>query len=1392
MGRTGRAGPVTRVLGELCLVGAVLAPLVGAIVAVTGGGGQERRCRTAAGLGWVSTGLAIVAATSVALGGPFAVALDGAYGRPVLGLWADQLTVTLLILVCGVGAMVQSFSVRYLQADRAAPRFFAAANVVVVAMAVVSTSATAAVLVVAWVTAGMGFVAVAGYRPDLPGVRACAWRTLRMFAIGDLALVAALVMIWVRVGNVDMVSAGALRAAAGRLGDLSTVVALLVVAAALTRSAQGPLGRWLPGTVSAPTPVSALLHAGVVNGGGILLVRLGALTGDSALAMVAAFAVAGLTATVATALMTRKADVKGALAFSTMGQMGLMIAACAVGAYLAAVVHLIGHAMYKATLFFGSGSQVPHRGQTPVAPAAAMSTLARTAATGTTAAATVAVIATIPGALAHRGGVALLAFVAATAAAAGWSWWGRRPASARLTALWVTAMLGAGALYGLVLSGLGRWITPALPTAGAGTLSPWWLLALAVTGLAVASLARVPGAQRWLVAVLVDAGAPPLQLPMRNRRPAWCGARAGLPDFVPEGGTLVGEGCGVNSAELLAARARLLVQVEEAARVIAPLWPLSTFIAVNPLWDLRQMPFDEAVAHASVVLGIYGYPPAALFAEAYASRRITVVDLRTALDDRCAVVAGARRRGKHEDGAGASRTLTTTERYDLAFGTGIAAAVDREVAKWCAAYLAGMMPAEPDGGFYAVWRAIVAWDPAARRIAGRAGRDRLAQLGAQPEDAILACLERLDIADGDRVSELARQLARMPGWAGHAKWRSRWAAPHHPGPVLHLVDYLAVRLGYEAELLGTALAREPKRRRSGRAPFPGRSGGKDIGSKGPEAPPAHFDVAGLPDDLREQLSRLPASKAASVWLAAYEGHYRDWLLATLDQPTACPVARPVAQAVFCMDVRSEGLRRHLEVAGPYETFGFAGFFGLPIRYQPWGSAEAVDLCPVLLHPSTEMMERPSTEADPAASRQLTGRQAQAAVHSAFDTARKAAVSPFILAEAGGFLAGPIAAVKTLSPSRYQTLGGWARRFLAPPVATVIDAASGNGTMNDEEQALFAETALTTMGLTGNFAPVVLLCGHGSTTENNPHASSLDCGACGGNRGGASARAGAAILNRDATRHLLAARGILIPDGTVFVAGEHDTATDQVTVFDAHLFPPVHRDSIATLQADLDRAGAALATERAPRLPGTQGQDPVTHVAARSADWAQVQPEWGLARNAAFIVAPRSVTAGVDLACRCFLHSYDPGVDPDGAALETILTAPMVVAHWINAQYYFSTVDPEVLSAGDKTVHNIVAGIAVVQGAGGDLQVGLPLQSLFDGVHTYHEPMRLLTVVQAPQMLLETVIARNPVLRELFDGQWVHLAARDDERDSWKIRRPDGTWALWTLAGTRTKEATTHG
>ena len=234
----------------------------------------------------------------------------------------------------------------------------------------------------------------------------------------------------------------------------------------------------------------------------------------------------------------------------------------------------------------------------------------------------------------------------------------------------------------------------------------------------------------------------------------------------------------------------------------------------------------------------------------------------------------------------------------------------------------------------------------------------------------------------------------------------------------------------------------------------------------------------------------------------------------------------------------------------------------------------------------------------------------------------------------------------------------------------------------------------------------------------------------------------------------------------------------VTILDAHLVPTDHHLDVARLTADLRRAGGALAAERAATLPGTTGRRGAARgVARRSVDWAQVYPEWGLAGNAAMVIAPRTVTRGIDLQRRAFLHSYDAAVDPDGAALETILTAPLVVAHWINSQYYFSTVAPDVFGAGSKTIHNVVGGSGVIAGHTGDLKLGLPAQSVAVGDQLVHEPQRLLAVIQAPLELIDTVIARNPILQQLFGNGWVSAAARAQPGEPWQRWTPSG-WRLW--------------
>jgi len=164
--------------------------------------------------------------------------------------------------------------------------------------------------------------------------------------------------------------------------------------------------------------------------------------------------------------------------------------------------------------------------------------------------------------------------------------------------------------------------------------------------------------------------------------------------------------------------------------------------------------------------------------------------------------------------------------------------------------------------------------------------------------------------------------------------------------------------------------------------------------------------------------------------------------------------------------------------------------------------------------------------------------------------------------------------------------------------------------------------------------------------------------------------------------------------------------------------------------------------------------------AHSRDWSQVRPEWGLAGNAAFIAAPRERTKGLNLGGRAFLHNYHASRDPEKATLELILVAPMVVASWINLQYYASTVDNRRFGSGNKVLHNVVGTFGVWQGNGGDLQPGLPLQSVHDGTRWRHEPLRLNVYIEAERRDIENVLNRQPGVRELVENGWVNLFAMD--------------------------------
>jgi uncharacterized protein YbcC (UPF0753/DUF2309 family) len=472
---------------------------------------------------------------------------------------------------------------------------------------------------------------------------------------------------------------------------------------------------------------------------------------------------------------------------------------------------------------------------------------------------------------------------------------------------------------------------------------------------------------------------------------------------------------------------------------------------------------------------------------------------------------------------------------------------------------------------------------------------------------------------------------------------------------------------------------------------------------------------------------------------------------------------PAVQAAFCIDVRSEVYRRSLEAVAPEtETLGFAGFFGFPIHVMPIGGSRGAPQCPVLLKPAVVVCEHVRGAGDEEETEILGLRLLRRRAAKAWKAFKLSAVSSFTYVEAVGLAFAPKIVGDMMGLSRptpdpaRDGLDAGAVDRLGPRIEPRLVGGTPTG-FTPETALAMAESALRGMSLTQGFARLVLLTGHGSSTVNNPHASGLDCGACGGFTGEANARVAAEILNRADVRAALQARGIEVPEDTWFVAGLHDTTTDRVRLFDTDAVPASHAADLKRLRGWLDAATSRARAERSALL-GVAPAEADRLVPARSRDWSQVRPEWGLAGCAAFIAAPRTRTAGVSLGGRSFLHSYEWRQDAGFKVLELIMTAPMVVASWISLQYYGSTVNNRLFGSGDKTLHNVVGALGVLEGSGGDLRPGLPLQSVHDGRRFVHEPLRLTVAIEAPVDAINGVIARHAGVRQLVDNGWVHLFA----------------------------------
>lgn len=845
------------------------------------------------------------------------------------------------------------------------------------------------------------------------------------------------------------------------------------------------------------------------------------------------------------------------------------------------------------------------------------------------------------------------------------------------------------------------------------------------------------------------------------------------------------------------------------------------------------------------------------------------------------------------------------ETLDILFDTGIKDELDELVIKSCLDFFdegqsVWEMP-EREKGFFSAWRQL-AMSNARFFLRGRQIRELL-QVEDDPESVIVHVMEQLKVPKERWMAFFRRELSQLHGWAGFIRWRSS-ARHYHQGKQFpgDLTDFLAIRLTLalalirergrahipsDAAALEAYVQQNPaeaylRQELYGKSVLPSwahkveavlLSGNKNriqklydqylLAKKASEAKnefeclrklaeSTNSDVLlrGLDEAKLGQLRGLIKEferREGMIWLEAMEATATSHLVKEMNiTPPEPDGKRPFAQALFCIDTRSERLRRHLEFVGDYQTFGIAGFFGVPVSFMELGKGTEAHMCPVILTPKNLVMEMTvKTVQDPLA---------LSAIEKAVHELKESVLTPFVTVEAIGLLFGFDMFGKTLMPRSYNRwrsrldhkthkpnthllidklsreqadsiIRAVQRAVIANAVALeyevleenvnddlvreLREVAMGNAEfstilqqqfdLTDEqtnafverlrnvyrinksdaraqmirlgrigfsldEQVGFVSQALHSIGLKENFSRFVLVVGHGSKSENNPYESALDCGACGGNIGIYNARIFAYMANRPAVRQRLREQGVNIPEDAWFVPALHNTTTDEVEMYDLELLPSSHPVYLDRLYNGLTSARRLCAQERIPELEFLD-QSPSSFEADKRAmrnsmDWSQVRPEWGLSRNAYFIIGRRHLTESFSLEGRSFLHSYDYRVDGNLRLLENILTGPLVVAQWINMEHYFSTVDNEHYGSGSKVYHNVAGRFGVMTGNISDLRTGLPAQTVLANGMPYHEPMRLIAVIEAPIDHVQAAIDQVSVVRRLLNNGWIRFLIVD--------------------------------
>nr|WP_298521879.1 proton-conducting transporter membrane subunit [uncultured Halomonas sp.] len=311
--------------------------------------------------------LATIGAFLLALGGAILVALAGALTSPVIGIGElgfsvrlDALSGVMLLLVSFVGVIVVRFSRHYLDGDPRQGVFLGRLCLTLAAVILLVSAGNLLQLVVAWIATSLALHSLLLFYPERPAAVVAARKKFITARIGDACLIGAVILLFQGFGTLDIadILTQARNTQDGMRPPGIALATLLIAIAALLKSAQFPTHGWLPEVMETPTPVSALLHAGIINAGGFLVIRFADVMLLSMPSLHFIAIVGGFTALFGGVVMLTQPSVKVSLAWSTVAQMGFMLLQCGLGAFSMAVLHIVAHSLYKAHAFLSSGSVI--------------------------------------------------------------------------------------------------------------------------------------------------------------------------------------------------------------------------------------------------------------------------------------------------------------------------------------------------------------------------------------------------------------------------------------------------------------------------------------------------------------------------------------------------------------------------------------------------------------------------------------------------------------------------------------------------------------------------------------------------------------------------------------------------------------------------------------------------------------------------------------------------------------------------------------------------------------------------------------------------------------------------------------------------------------------------